>query len=124
MGENGRTPDKPVFDYSTYSRREQKELTRLQLRIQRLSEQVSNAGQMDDDTFEAKMAELDDMLATMEDVVAKRIVSLPRDWLVPDAPEAIDWQAPGAMDWIRADRLTELQNAAVEARAPEAVTGN
>lgn len=124
MSDNGRTPDKPVFDYSNYSRREQKELTKLQLRIQRLSEQVSNAGQMDDDTFEAKMGELDEMLATMENIVSQRIVSLPRDWLVPGAPEAIDWQQPGALDWIRADRLTELQNAAVEARTPEAVTGN
>lgn len=124
MSDNGQTPDKPVFDYSTYSRGDQKRLTTMQLRIQRLSEQVSNAGQMDDDEFEAKLSELNDLLADMENLVAQRIVSLPRNWLVPDAPEVINWQEPGALDWIRADRLMELQNAAVEARTPEAVTGN
>jgi hypothetical protein len=116
--------EKPVFDYTHYSRGEQKAMTRLQLRLQRVLAQANESGDLNDDQFDAKLDELDSMTEELESFVCRFLVSVPRSWLVPEAPENIDWQQPGAFNWLQAHRLPELQEMAVDARRPESVSGN
>ena len=53
-----------------------------------------------------------------------QVVSVPRDWLVSGAPDALTCRDEHWWDWLRADKLDELKNAAADARQPESVSGN
>ena len=119
--ENG---SKPVFDYTTYSRKEQKIAIREQTVLQRLAAKLADPAAYDDDEFEEKFDEFERLQDEFEAKVCQRIVSVPVEWLVPGAPADLDWSKPGAFDWLRADKIDELTDAATEARHPEQVTKN
>jgi hypothetical protein len=116
--------DKPRFDYSNYSRKEQKAIQMLQMRLQRLGAKLDDAASLDDATFDALMAQFDAMVYDIERRALAQVVYVPRDWLVGDAPEGLTCQDDHWWDWLRADKLEELKEAAAEARQPESVSGN
>jgi len=119
----GAEAERPAFDFARFSHRDSKALGRVQLRLQRLAAQVGDAGNMDDDTFDAKMAELDSLVLEAESVISLALVSVPRSWLVEGAPDALDWSDVASLEWVRADKFDDLRAALIEARSPESVTG-
>jgi hypothetical protein len=112
------------FDFAHLSHRDSKALGRTQIRLQRLSAQLETAAGMDDDEFETKMAQLDTLVLEAEQFISRILVSVPQDWLVPGAPEGLDWRDVASLEWLRSDKMKELREAAVEARDPQAVSGN
>jgi hypothetical protein len=89
-----------------------KKLTVLQTRLRALRD--------DDTTAEEMMAVFDELNGLM----ARFVTFVPQSWLVDGAPEGLDWGDPASFDWMRSDKVGELQRAMVEARTPEAVSGN
>ncbi|MCZ7540507.1 MAG: hypothetical protein M5U29_11465 [Anaerolineae bacterium] len=116
--------DKPEFDFSGLSHRDSKALGRTQLRLQRLTAQLADSVGLSDDEFEAKMDQLDELVTEAEEVISRILVSVPHDWLVPGAPDDLNWRDVTALEWLRSDKMTELREAAIEARDPQAVSGN
>jgi hypothetical protein len=117
--------EKPTFDYTHYSRKDQKHTMRQTLRLQNLAQRLEDYTLWpDDDAFEDGLDEFDRLQDTIMEAIAKWLVSVPPDWLVDGAPEALDWNDPTSFDWIRADKFQALSEAAVEARKPESVSGN
>lgn len=115
--------DQPVFDFSRMSHRDSKALGRAQLRLQRLAAQLGDAAAMPDDEFEAKMSTLDAMIEEAEGYISLVLVDVPRDWLLPEAPDSLDWTDAHSLNWLRSDKMDALREAAVAARSPESVTG-
>ena len=56
----------------------------------------------------------------LRQLIARVVVSLPRSWLVPSAPEAPDWADPDTYRYLRRDKMQELLS---YYRDPEKVTG-
>jgi len=122
MGEKQQGP-RPIFDFSRMSHRDSKALGRSQLRLQRLAAQLADAASMPDDEFEKKMGELDAMIEEAEGYISRVLVDVPREWLLPDAPDDLDWSDVRSLDWLRSDKMDALRDATIAARAPENVTG-
>ncbi|MCZ2097239.1 MAG: hypothetical protein LC121_13465 [Anaerolineae bacterium] len=95
----------------------------MQLRLRRVMAQLADSSGLDDDAFDAKMDELDRLVEDAERAIALILVSVPRAWLVDNAPESLDWSDVASLAWVRSDKMDVLREAAVEARAPENVTG-
>ena len=125
---NGKKPEgeQPVFDYTNYSRKEQKAFTRKQAKMARLASQIANSTEFFDteDEFEDAQDEFDRLVEEGEALTMRLIVSVPRDWLTVDAPADLDWDDPASINWIRVDKSRELMDAAGEAQSPESVSGN
>ncbi len=83
----------PVFDRTRISHRDSKRGAVLQARLR--------AANDDPDEIEACLDEMDAFFA-------KFLVSVPRSWLVPDAPQALDWSDPDSLNWLQGDRWNDL----------------
>ena len=90
--------EQPVFDRSRISHRENKQVSVLQARLK--------AGQNSGD-----WQELETCLNQMDAFFSKFLVSVPRSWLVPGAPDALDWADPGSLNWLQADKYQTLAEA-------------
>ena len=60
-------------------------------------------------------ANVDDRIARMEalmdqiqGLLGSRIISLPRSWLVDDAPEDLDFSDPTALNWLNSEYFEQL----------------
>ena len=125
MGIEKKKGEGPVFDYSSYSHKDQREGHQLRIRLQRAGQQVDDADPtMPEDEFEALLARYTKLLSDIEFNMSKWIVSVPREWLMPDAPIKIDWTKPNALDWVREMHMDALREASAEARSPEGISGN
>lgn len=116
--------DQPTFDFSNFSYKQSRALGRLTLRLQRLTSQLADSSGMDDDEFDAKLDEMDKLSDEALGYVARLVVDVPRSWLVDGAPKTLDWSNVSALEWLRNDKMQELQDAALAARSPESVSGN
>jgi hypothetical protein len=123
--DNGASEPTPVFDYSNYSRREQKVIARRQIILQRMSERLDRYDEWEDDEhFTAGLDEFERLQDEALESVLKYVVSIPREWLVPDAPPDLDWKKAESLDWLQTLHIQDLLNAAAAAREPEQVSGN
>lgn len=114
-----------VFDYTNYSRREQKQIARRQILLQRMGEKLDRYDEWEnDEAFEAGLDEFERMSDESLEAVLKYVVSIPREWLVDGAPADLDWSKPESLDWLQTIRIQELLEAAATARSPEQVSGN
>lgn len=116
----------PVFDFSRVGKKWQDE-------FQASAEKASHAGftmqrplrkqkpDEDDDTYgdyvqsfyDAKEAAVDQisiMQNTQTKLIAQVLVSVPREWLLVNAPEDLDWSKEASLDYIQSDRYEELLN--------------
>lgn len=116
--------DKPRFDFASYSRKEQKAIQMLQLRIQRVGAQLDDAAGLSGAEFEALMEQFESLVNEIERRALAQVAYVPRAWLVREAPEGLTCQDAQWWDWLRADKLDELKSAVAEARQPESVSGN
>ena len=42
------------------------------------------------------------------DLICDVLVSVPREWLLPDAPESIDWSKPASLDLVQVDHYLQI----------------
>jgi hypothetical protein len=103
--------DKPTFDLGNLSWKDSKALSTQQIRLARAQEERDAVG-------------LEAGFAGMERFLARAVVSVPRDWLVTDAPDALDWSDPASFDWLKSARMKDLMKALAEAQSPAEVSGN
>lgn len=104
-------PAKPVFDIDRLSWKDSKTLSVAQTRL-------NNA-------LEAKDADgIERGFSDLESYLSKVTVDVPRDWLVPDAPERLNWSDPASFDWLKSSQMTKLQLALSEELKPENATKN
>lgn len=98
-------PNAPEFNRGRLSYGDTRTLQKLQIRAGHLDKQIAAAGP--DDDIDALLDKQDALMAQVERILTRAIVSVPRDWLVDDAPDDIDWQADG-LKWVRADKFGSL----------------
>jgi hypothetical protein len=117
--------DTPQFDFSTYSHRMAR-ATELDLaRAQRLADQLNDAEAFPtEDEFENALIRYNDIVDKLEETTCRVLVSVPESWLVPGAPDYLDWSLVESLHWLRQDKYQELQRAIGEARRPENVSKN
>ena len=97
---NGNGADEePLFDRSRISHRENKRVSVLQARLKA----AQNSGDPQ---------ELEACLNGTDAFLSKFLVSVPRSWLVPDAPDNLDWNDPESLNYLQADRYNDLAAAA------------
>lgn len=117
--------DKPVFDFTRFSWRDAKTVTRLQARAARVSALLADSATLiNESAFNAVTDEQDAIFTELQAYIARCLVSVPRVMLVPDAPAELDWSDPASLDWLRGRAFAELQAMMQEASSPESVTGN
>jgi hypothetical protein len=116
---------KPTFDFSRFSWREAKRVQTLQARANQASALIEEKSVLlNPAAFDDALAKLDQVMAELEQAVARVLVSVPREWLVANAPAEIDWSDPASLDWLQGNRMAQLQTAMVLASSPETVSGN
>lgn len=117
MSENGN--EKPKFDFSKVSRQWERDYrntlaqaSRVQVTLQREITDEMNDREVSElldrqekalDTFEA----LGDAQAGL---LVQVLVDVPREWLLATAPAEIDWSKVESLDYIQANRYTEILN--------------
>lgn len=105
--------EQPVFDFSRTSYKDMRHQQRLAMQTTYLSRRIQNADSSDDIT--TLLNDLDSLIDQQEAVILRSVVSVPRSWLVMDAPEEIDWQKKDALQWLRGNRFAALVMAQTEA---------
>ena len=117
--------DKPIFDFTRFSWRDAKSISRLQARATRVSALLDSTETMlNRDAFDEAMAAQDEVFDELQAYIARVLVSVPASWLVPDAPDDLEWSDPDSLDWLRGNAFSELRAMMIEASRPESVTGN
>ncbi len=116
----------PTFDFSRVGKKWQDEFqasaeiaTRAgftiqrPLRKQRPDEGDDEYGDYIQSFYDAKDAAVDKVSAmqhTQTKLMAQVLVSVPHEWLLADAPEALDWSDEKSLDYIQSDHYEELLN--------------
>lgn len=103
--------EQPVFDFSRISWKQAKDAARAQALMQR-------------GTRDADVETLEQGYETLQSYLARAVVSVPRTWLVDDAPGNLDWGDPASFDWVRSSMMGELIRQMGEAQAPAAQAKN
>lgn len=117
--------DKPEFDFTRFSWRDAKAITRLQARAARVAALLeTKEALLDRAAFDSALDEQDAIFEELQGYITRVLVSVPADWLVPNAPDALDWTDPTSLDWLRGSAFGQLQTMMAEASKPEAVSGN
>lgn len=114
MSENG---SKPKFDFTKVSRKWNNELGRSLMQVARMQvvmQRQPHEG-MDDEEIEALLDrqeqaidELETLADTQAALLVQVLVDVPRDWLLPDAPDELDWSQVESLDYIQSRRYGEI----------------
>ena len=103
---------KPEFDFSSLSWGDSEALEMVQYRTRKAQEAL----------------DLEEIRACQSEVVhyvARVLVTLPREWMLDNAPDAPDWHdAENIRKYVRGDKIRALLIALQEAQTPEASTKN
>ena len=117
--------DNPVFDFTRFSWRDAKAITRLQARAMQVSTLLGSTETMlNRQAFDDALAAQDEVFDELQKYIARVLVSVPVSWLVPGAPEDLEWSDPDSLDWLRGAAFAQLRAKMIEASSPESVTGN
>lgn len=96
--ENGKHETEPVINSATLSWRESR-------RASALSMMMSKVGEL---PYDRIGEEMEARVMEIQGFMAKYVTSVPRSWLVDDAPETLDWSEPESFDWLRQDKFFAL----------------
>ena len=113
MTDNGAEPvplPMPTFKFDSISWDDGKRLFKLQAKVQ----QLEGVG----------LDEMDVFFEELDQLVVSFVEEVPREWLVPSAPDELDWDDPASMGWVHISRVMPLINAMINAGAPETVAKN
>lgn len=64
-----------------------------------------------------------DILREIRGIVAKAVEEIPREWLIPGAPEKLDWSSPDSYGYLQRDKMWKLIGI-VSGSDPESASGN
>lgn len=73
----------------------------------------------DDAQLEQIEDKRDELLKAFRQQIMPCIVSIPRSWLVEDAPESIGWKEAEDLDWLQNHRLQKVMDIAFGREADE-----
>lgn len=116
---------KPVFNFRAVSRRWSKEWRQVSAELVQIGVLLENPARPDLTAEELRMltvakaealGRLDEVEARREALLSEVLVSVPRDWLVEDAPEGLDWRKAESLDWLLDVQFQPLIEAMAEAR--------
>lgn len=115
---------KPVFDFTKVGREWQDKFADSAERVSRLlvnaerplrrqkadedNEEYDDYVQAFYDAKEQSGAQLREEGSKQADLVCDVLVDVPREWLLPNAPEPIDWSNPDSLDLIQVDHYIEI----------------
>jgi len=114
MGENG---VKPTFDFTRVSRQWNQKFIKSLANAGRaqtiISRPVSTKASEDEiqayyDRVEKAWDDLENLANEQLALIAQVLVSVPREWLLADAPDEIDWSKPESFDWIQSPCYGEI----------------
>ena len=117
--------ERPVFDFSEVSYGWSKEYNRVVFKIEAdgaLIESNVRDGVDPEDAAALRAAKLeamagwDDLISERDRLMVMPLVSVPRTWLVKDAPGDITWDGAECLEWLRGNRIGDLVAALGEAR--------
>ena len=103
----------PQFDFSNTSYRNGRRMSRLQMEVELMQRRINEAPA---EQGMPLLDELDRLLDEMEDAIMQAVVAVPRDWLVTDAPDLIQWGTKDALQWLRSNKFQALMAALMEAQ--------
>lgn len=115
MSENG--SEKPKFDFSGVNRQWNRDFAltltkaaRVQLILQRQPNDEMDDAAVDAlyDRQEKALDELEALADQQAALLAQVLVGVPTGWLMPGAPDDLDWSQVASLDYIQANRYTEL----------------
>ena len=110
-GTNGASEPKPVFNLYGLSWREGRRLQFMHAKVLKAIEEENEAA-------------IEALYVDIEKLYSSIVVSVPREWLIPGAPETIDWSNTDSWQWISSKGFALLQKTQVEASTPEETTKN
>lgn len=118
--------EQPTFDFSNISYKWSKEWARIVMRLDVDSTLIDNPARPDADpeqvaALKVKRLEAldrwDDLVSLRDAMLCEVLVSVPREWLVADAPDEIDWHDPANLGaYLLQSRIADLITAMSEAR--------
>jgi hypothetical protein len=115
---------KPVFDYSRIGFLEQSNVVRLQYDMHRAAMRLEQKDVLLDDVrFEQAWSERERVVGKLVEFMARVLISVPREWMLADAPEEVDWSHPDSFKWLQSQHFGDLRDAMAEASTPETVSG-
>lgn len=115
MSENGKR--QPKFDFSRVSRQWNRDFARSMTQAARaqLIMQRQPNDDMDDEEFNALLDRQEQAISDLEKMADKQaelltqvLVDVPREWLLPGAPEEPDWRQISSLDYIQSERYAEI----------------
>lgn len=124
---NGKQAEpQPEFNFEDVSRRWEKDFRRVNMRLVRAA-QLMESDISAEATAEQRrelvamrlqaVDDFDEIESDRDALLARVLVDVPRNWLVSDAPDSLDWSDPESLDWLKAGKLDELIAAMGEARS-------
>jgi len=125
MASNG---SKPTFDFSRVTKRWISSWRQNSVELDQWNRVATEEGRDDLTADELRklnsakaqaLGEINRLISERDQLVAKTVRSIPRDWLDPEAPENLDWSDPESLGWLLADKEIELLNAMGEARTQD-----
>lgn len=72
-----------------------------------------------DDMLDVIEDKRDEMLFAFRQHIMPCIVSVPRSWLVAEAPDGLEWKSPKDLDWLQNHRLQQIMDIAFGREADE-----
>ena len=111
--------DTPVFDFENISRKWEKEWRKANIELTATAQLIEADSTGADDKIMAVRG-IDDIDAIREKLLAQIVVSIPREWLIKDAPADIDWSDPTAFDeWLKMGKFNDLVVSVSAERSPK-----
>lgn len=126
MNDNGKQ-ESPEFDFSRVSRQWHKQfaktltaVTRAQITLQRVPSEDATPEEYDAllDKQEQAWIAIEELSDQQAELIAQVLVSVPDDWLIEGAPEALDWSDVASLDWVQAYRYLEILSLVREKNVP------
>lgn len=109
--------EKPTFDFTRVGRQWNQAFARSltqAARVQLVLQRVPN-DDMDDDAVDALLDRQEAALGDLEALgdrqaalLAQVLVSVPESWLLPGAPDDLDWSEVASLDYVQSDRYAEM----------------
>lgn len=115
---------KPVFDFTKVGREWQEKFTNSTVLVSKLlvtAERPLRRQKPDEDdeeydeyvqTFYDNKEQIGELIReqgrVQADLVCDVLVNVPHEWLLPDAPEAIDWADPTSLDYVQVDHYLAI----------------
>jgi DNA-binding NarL/FixJ family response regulator len=117
QGMGKRNEPQPTFDFTQVGRNLSKDWTHLLNKANGIAKILASLmpegnSREELEEFEELYHEYHERLIAVGDeqaaLICKVLKSVPKNWLIKDAPASLDWSDVESLDWIQADRYSQL----------------